>query len=84
MKRFKVGSALPNRSSEPFYISGVFVQMPKIKLLAIALFGLFAFVFIVSDRVSVNVLGRSAGAPPSAPTGLSASDGDYNSKVGLL
>ncbi len=58
--------------------------MPKIKLLAIALFGLFAFVFIAADRVSVNVLGRSAGAPPPVPTGLSASDNDYNSKVGLL
>ncbi len=58
--------------------------MPKIKVLVIAVFGLFALFFVGYERVPTTAQGRAAGNAPAAPTGFTASDNDYSNKVGLI
>ena len=58
--------------------------MPTIKVLVIAVFGLFALFFLGYDRVSTTAQGRAVGNAPAAPSGFTASDNDYSNKVGLI
>jgi cytochrome c peroxidase len=59
--------------------------MYKLKVLIVAVFAASALLFFASDRGSTTVVkGGPAGAVPSAPTGVNASDNDYANKVGIL
>ena len=55
----------------------------RIKISIIAVFVLFALFLYLDLSISNPVLGASSSVTIAAPTGVTASDGDYVTKVGI-
>ncbi|NNE68177.1 MAG: hypothetical protein HKN33_16555, partial [Pyrinomonadaceae bacterium] len=57
--------------------------MLRIKVLVVVAFCLLAVVFYGHSSVTPAVQGLTGGEPLDAPSGVSASNGDYANKVGI-